>query len=156
MPKKFISTDYVTFEEKPESIPFKYRLSYRTALTCLIIKLGSPRGGCSLAKLNLITIALYSSDNMIHLRNYLDDPQNNFLTIRYDPTVNSTLNFLTAEGLIEQQKNGFFKITSAGTRFVSNLIADEALLIKEKEYIKDIAKDLSENYLKKLSKTLLG
>ncbi|RNC98266.1 hypothetical protein [Lysinibacillus halotolerans] len=151
-----IPSEYVKFDAKPDAVPYKYRLSYRISITCLILKITGGRSGCSLTKIHLITISMYSTKSMDHLLAYLNEPKSNFLTLRFDPAVNKTINFMLADKIIYQQKNGLFRLSDKGKKFTQKLIRSNELLISEKSFLNNISTHLSEDIIKNISNTLLG
>ncbi|MGN4127229.1 hypothetical protein ACMGD3_19795 [Lysinibacillus sphaericus] len=156
MNSNFIISDYIKFEARPEAIPYYYRLSYRISLTVLIFKLTGGRGGCSLSKIHLITTSMYSEEEMDHLIKYLEPNQQLLLNLRYDPTVNSTIEFMIADQLIFQQKNGYYRLTKKGATFANKIIANKDLLKYEKEQLNKIGTNLSESVMDRIHNTLMG
>lgn len=150
MNNKLLLSDKIHFEAKPDSVPYQYRLSYRIALTSLILKLTPGRSGCSLLKIHFLTNCLYSKTTMQTLINYLDQNLGTFVSFRMDPTVNNTLDFMIADKIISQQKNGLFKLTSEGKEYAQEIIDSHELLSDEIVTLKIILKSVNEKFIQKL------
>lgn len=156
MENNIILSKYIGFDAKPDAVPYKYRLTYRISLTCLIIRLTSSRSGCSLTKIHLITIAMYSQQGMENLIAYLENKNSNFIMLRFDPAVNKTIDFMLSDNIIYQQKNMLFKLTDKGKKYTQKLLKDGDLLIEERKFLENIDNTLPESKINDISKTLLG
>lgn len=154
--KDYILTDRIVFNSQPDAVPYQYRLSYKIALSCLILGLACGRSGCSLSKLHLIIVSMYSEKERKNLLNYVNGMENHYLLLRYDPTINKTVDFMLAEKIIFQQKNGLFRLTKSGKKFFSNIMADESLLENEKGFLYQLSDKLTEDLIDKIKGTLLG
>lgn len=66
-----VSMDYssIVFDAKPDAVPYNYRISYKVAQLCLIMRICGWGDVCSLVKLHMISFALISHDNMKKLDN---------------------------------------------------------------------------------------
>ncbi|GGA77227.1 hypothetical protein [Ornithinibacillus halotolerans] len=152
----FILTDYIVFDSKPDAVPYHYRLSFKISLACLILGLSCGRSGCSLSKLHLIIVSMYSEKEKNTLLNYVNGDFNQYLILRFDPTINKTVDFMLAEKIIFQQSNGLFRLTTSGKSFLEKIMDDDKLLISEKEFLKKLSNKLTENVIDKLKRTLMG
>ena len=71
--------------------------------------------------------------------------------IRFDPAVNSALNFAMADDLIMQQKTGSYKLTEKGREMAHAIDSDSELMIAEKSELDILSKSLSEEKINALS-----
>ncbi|MCP3763696.1 hypothetical protein NLX67_15070 [Domibacillus sp. A3M-37] len=152
----FILTDQIIFDPKPEAVPYQYRLSYKIALTCLILGMACGRGGCSLSKLHLISVSMYSEKEMNNLLNYVNGKPDTYLVLRYDPTINKTVDFMLAENILFQQGNGLFRLTKSGKNFLDRIKKDKELLKNEKDFLNQLSNGLTEYLIELIKKSLLG
>jgi hypothetical protein len=152
----YILTDYIVFDSKPDAVPYQYRLSYKIALTCLIFGLTCGRSGCSLSKLHMIIVSMYSDKEKSNLLDYVDGKNNHYVVLRYDPTINKSVDFMLAEKIIFQQGNGLFRLTQSGKSFLKNIIDDKNLLVNEKKFLKKLSNKLTEKIIDKIKSSLLG
>lgn len=152
----YILTDYIVFDSKPDAVPYHYRLSYKIALACLILGLSCGRSGCSLSKLHLIIVSMYSEKEKNTLLKYVNGENNQYLILRYDPTINKTVDFMLADKIIFQQSNGLFRLTVPGKSFLEDIMDDDNLLVNEKEFLNKLSNKLTENLIDKIKSTLLG
>ncbi|MGF9979320.1 hypothetical protein [Viridibacillus arvi] len=151
-----ILSNQIKFDSKPDAVPYQYRLSYRIALTCLILKLTCGRSGCSLSKLHLITVYMYSKESKDTLLSYINyKNQNAFITLRFDPTVNKTIDFMLADEFIFQQSNGLFRLTKKGKSYTTTLITTKNILVEEKSFLNQLSTNLDEDVIKKISNSLM-
>ncbi|CAG9606848.1 hypothetical protein [Pseudoneobacillus rhizosphaerae] len=156
MDKDYILTDFIVFNSKPDAVPYHYRLSYKIALACLIFGLSCGRSGCSLSKLHMIIVCMYSEKEMVNLLNFVNETNNNYIVLRYDPTVNKTVDFMLAEKIIFQQANGLFRLTKSGIKFFENIMKDQNLLVNEKKFLRDLSSKLTEKLINRIKSSLLG
>ena len=56
MKDEFLISDTIVFDAKPIAVPYNYRISYKISQLVLILSICSPRGGCSLIKLHMISL----------------------------------------------------------------------------------------------------
>ena len=112
-----VSMDYssIVFDAKPDAVPYNYRISYKVAQLCLIMRICGWGDVCSLVKLHMISFALISHDNMKKLIDYTDE-SDSVPVVRFDPAVNRALTFAIGYGLIKRQQNSKFKLTDRGSR----------------------------------------
>ena len=84
-----VSMDYssIVFDAKPDAVPYNYRISYKVAQLCLIMRICGWGDVCSLVKLHMISFALISHDNMKKLIDYTDE-SDSVPVVRFDPAVN--------------------------------------------------------------------
>lgn len=138
----------IIFDSKPDAVPFNYRLSYKIGQLCLIIS-SNTRGGTSLYKIHMLSIAMFSEEEKQKLFTFcnFDDP---FFVVRFDPSVNRTILFSLFDGLIIQQNNGLFKLTDKGKLLSDSIKDDVNVFIKEKLFLHDISNTLTEAKIKSL------
>ena len=153
---EFILTNRIAFEPKPEAVPYHYRLSYKVSLACLILGLACGRSGCSLSKMHLIIISMYSAKEKDNLLNYVNGKNYTYLILRYDPTINKTIDFMLAENIIFQQGNGLFRLTDKGKAFLQEIMSTGDLLSAEKKFLEKLSNKLSEKIIESLKNSLMG
>lgn len=152
----YILTDYIVFDSKPDAVPYHYRLSYKIALACLVFGLACGKSGCSLSKLHMIIVSMYSEKEKVNLLNFVNGKNNQYIVLRYDPTVNKTVDFMLAEKIIFQQGNGLFRLTKSGKKFTEKIMDDQNLLVNEKRFLKDLSSKLTEKLIDSIKSSLLG
>ncbi len=140
-----ISIDYVgiVFDEKPDAVPYKYRISYKVTQLCLIMKICGRGSVCSLIKLHMISHALISNDNMRSLIEFVNG-SNSLPVVRFDPSVNRALTYAMGFGLIEQQKNSRFKLSDRGRLLTEQILAVGDLMVAEISDLSLLSKKLTE------------
>ena len=60
----------ISFDAKPEAVPYNYRISYKVSQLCLIMYICGRGNSCSLIKLQMISCALFSRESMDKLINF--------------------------------------------------------------------------------------
>jgi hypothetical protein len=150
MGDKYLLTDEILFDPKPDAVPYNYRISYKLAQLCLIFNMCCGRGGCSIFKLHMISVGLSTKEEMSKLLNFAHDPHLRYTVVRFDPAVNRAIKYALAEKLIIQQKNGTFKLTQKGKDFVKKINKNSDLMIEEKEYLSQLSDSLTEKKIKDL------
>lgn len=149
MISKYILTDEIEFNPKPEAVPYNYRISYKISQLLLIISICC-RGGCSLIKLNMISISMYTKKRERQLIDFANDKVVEPPIIRFDPAVNRALLFAMSDGLVIQQKDGKFKLSSKGKKFVDLIKSDNELMTYEKTFLTELSKKLTEEKIKNI------
>ncbi len=145
-----LRADDIIFTERPVAVPYNYRISYRVSLLCLLIKECCGRKGCSLIKMNMIYKALSDTDFQESLNRFLEKDDMG-LIVPFDPTVQRTLTYALADGLIIQQVNGLYQLSKSGKALADKLIKEDGILLKEKTVFRKIGYDLSEEKIKQLT-----
>ncbi|WP_347491235.1 hypothetical protein ABDB91_08895 [Desulfoscipio sp. XC116] len=146
----FVEANEILFTERPEAVPYNYRISYKVAQLCLILARSCGRGGCSVLKLHMISLALMSRSEMQKLIDYVNDRIHENTPIRFDPAVNRALNYGLADGMFLQQVNGLYRITDKGKNFVSEIDKEYDLMAREKLQLNELSNKLTEGKIKDL------
>jgi hypothetical protein len=150
MEDKYLLTEEIIFDAKPNAVPYNYRISYKIAQLCLIIDMCSKRGGCSLIKLHLISTGLNTKEDMQKLIDFAYDQYLTYHVVRFDPVVNRAIRYSLAEELIIQQKDGKFRLTPKGKDFVKRINRIGDLMTKEKEFLSKLSDLLTEKKIREL------
>jgi len=140
----------IAFDAKPSAVPYNYRISYKVTQLCLIMDICGRGGVCSLIKLQMVSFALFSHDNMKRLINFAEGNAPVPL-VRFDPVVNKALTFAVAYGFVEQQKTGNFKLTKQGKSLAEKVKIVKDLLVIEISDLNDLAKKLTEVKINEVS-----
>lgn len=144
MDDAYLLTNEIIFDSKPIAVPYNYRISYKISQLMLILSLCCARGGCSLAKLHMISIALNSDTAMQRLIVYAKGGVEGVPIIRFDPVVNRALMYAIAEGIVFQQKDGKLKPTKAGRIYVERIMKQDDLMNREKSFLSKISTKITE------------
>ena len=91
--KDYLLSNTIIFDSKPIAVPYNYRVSYKISQLALILSLCCSRGGCSLVKLHMISVALNSEVSMLQMERIADGILSELPVIRFDPAVNRALLF---------------------------------------------------------------
>lgn len=143
----------IIFNAKPDAVPYSYRISYKVSQLCLIMRICSFQGSCSLIKLHMISFALCTQENRDRLLHYANEELSGPPVVRFDPAVNKALTYAVAYGLIEQQKTGNYKLTDQGRNFADQIKLVGDLMVLEISYLSDLSKKLTESRIKELTET---
>ena len=150
---KIFLTDEIVFDSKPDAVPYNYRISYKVTQLCLIIsKCCRGRSGCSLVKIHIFSSALNTKENMKILEDYLLE-KIPYMLVGFDPAVNRAVKYAIADKLLIQLKNGTFRLSDSGKKFVSQIEKDSRLLINEKQYLDKYSRRLTNDKIDILMST---
>ncbi len=120
---------------------------------CLIIsKCCRGRSGCSLVKIHIFSSALNTKENMKILEDYLLE-KIPYMLVGFDPAVNRAVKYAIADKLLIQLKNGTFRLSDSGKKFVSQIEKDSRLLINEKQYLDKYSRRLTNDKIDILMST---
>lgn len=139
----------IKISDRPTPVPYNYRITFRMAELCLIIKKSTKLGGISLSKINILSDALSSQSSLSRLKDFIGKDEEEY-RIKYDPIIIRILQYLMYDGLIVQQKNQKYKLTDKGKSFVNKIEADDLLLSREKTLLAEIGKSLKEEKIQQL------
>lgn len=139
----------IVFDAKPDAVPYNYRISYKVSQLCLIMFICGRGASCSLIKLQMISFALLSHDNMENLINFSERAKESVI-VRFDPAVNRALTFAMAYGFVEQQPTGHYKLTEQGKNLAKRIKLDGSLMTSEIRALTELSKRLTESRIKEL------
>jgi len=152
--EKYILSDTILFEAKPDAVPYNYRISYKIAQLCLVIAYCCKRCGCSLLKLHMISIGMNTRQDRYELTEFANGRlSSNYTIVRFDPAVNRCIKYAIADGLIKQQLNGLFRLNKKGKKLVEKIKRIDDLMISEKSFLLDLSDKLDEDKIKSLMET---
>ena len=137
----------VKYSPRPVAIPYNCRVSYRIAQLLLIITICASRG-CSLAKINLISNSILNSEDRDSLLKYIKGLTDDIPIVRFDPTINQALLYAIGDQLIIQNRSGNYELTDKGRNFVSDIIVNPSIMMRERKILGEIGKKLSDRKLK--------
>ncbi len=143
-----LSKDGIIFEEKPDAIPYNYRISYKISIICLLIYECCGRKGCSLIKMHIIASALADSRFRRKLIKFINSHLQYEFVVRFDPALNRALEYALADELIVQQGNGTYKLTVKGKQLAKEIAEDKEILCDEKDILSEISLNLTEERIK--------
>ena len=146
----YLLSNTIIFDSKPIAVPYNYRVSYKISQLALILSLCCSRGGCSLVKLHMISMALSSKASMVQMEDFADGHLVEIPVIRFDPAVNRALLFAISEGLIIQQKDGKLKLTLQGKDYVVAIMKEPDIMMREKEFLSKISTKITEGLIKEI------
>lgn len=66
-----------------------------------------------------------------------------YMLVRFDPSVNRAVKYAIADKLLIQLKNGTFRLSDKGKKFVLDIEKDDSLLNNEKQYLDKYSKKLT-------------
>ena len=128
----------IKFTNRPDPVPYNYRISYKVAQVCLILYLAVKKGGCSFQMLQVVSTSLTSDYDMEQLKLLVDGGIPDYSIIKFDPAVNYAVQFAIAEKIIIRQGNGKLKLTDKGKSFCRLILEDETILVEEKRSLKNL------------------
>ena len=144
-------SDAIMFESKPIAVPYNYRISYKVAQLILILYLCcSSHGGCSLTKLHLISSALNSESAVQQLLDFSSKNLLDPLIVHFDPVINRALLYAISEEIVNQQKDGKFKLTLRGKEYASAIVKEECLMVREKKLLSRISTKITEKIINEI------
>ncbi|WP_278475464.1 hypothetical protein [Turicibacter sanguinis] len=145
MEELFEHIGYVRVKNRKIPVPHSYRIMYKVTQILMIIKICcSPRKGCSIEKLQIISNAISSEKTFMDLKNFVEG-NSTFIPIRFDPSVNRAVSYAVSEELIVIQKNKLLKLTDKGKEYVESVNSDKNVYKYEKDKMSNIGYSLTED-----------
>ena len=99
---------------------------------------------------------MYSKKSMNSLITYIKNKDTSFIILRFDPTVNKTIDFMLADEFVLQQANGLFRLTEKGKSYTQTLIMNTTLLVEDKSFLNKLSTNLTEQVINNISNSLMG
>ena len=122
MQELFDSIKYVKVKNRSIAVPHSYRIIYKvTQILMIINNCCTPRKGCSIEKLQIISDAILSEKSFERLKKFIDG-SNNFIVVRFDPVVNRAISYAISEELIIIRKISFLGLLKKAKSILSLLI----------------------------------
>lgn len=149
MEKTPIEYSDIIFDAKPDAVPYNYRISYKVAQLCLIMRICGRGDVCSLIKLHMISYALISRDNMKKLVEFVTGTGSTPV-VRFDPSVNRALAYAIGYGLIDRQPTAKYKLTERGKQLAEQIKAVGDLMVVEINDLNSLAKKLTESKVEEM------
>jgi len=152
MDNRFIPNNDIIFEAKADAVPYRYRITYRVALICIIIGKCCGKKGCSAIKLQMICAATENLKAQTDLLKLIERELVSETTlIRFDPAVTRALNFALYDDLIFRQTNGLYRLKEKGKKLVNEIYSDSDLMQQEKALFAKLKNRLHEELIDTIS-----
>lgn len=146
--RNYLIADEIVFDAKPTAVPYNYRISYKISQLLMILSMCCSRGGCSLIKLNMISMAMCTPKESTLLIEIVNDKITVPPVIRFDPAVNRAVLYAVSDGLMSQQKDGKLKLTLKGKLLVNSIQNESNLMYHEKIFLSKLSTKLTEEKIK--------
>lgn len=144
-------TDSISFENRPDAVPYHYRISYKIPQICLILhNFCRGKSGISLIKIHIYSNAINDEVFLRELETYLSNKDSSFV-VKFDPAINRALNYALADRIIEPLPTGTYRLSELGKQFVRQICADKDLLRREKAVLELLGKRLTDKKIKELA-----
>lgn len=153
MERDILISDTIIFDAKPDAVPYNYRISYKLGQICLILLICGGRKSCSFLKIQMIANAMNDEKGKTRLLKFCNNNKMSYTSVRFDPAVNRVIKYVIADQMVMQLAQGNFKLTEKGKKFVQRIQRDNLLLKDEKEFLKKIGTQLTEEKIADLIET---
>lgn len=149
---QYLLSDKILFNERPDAVPYNYRISYKIAQIVLILFKCGGRSSCSLVKISIIAMSLYTPNNQEVLIRLINN-EATIPIIRLDPSINRALLIAIADALVVQMKNEKFGLTPKGKLLANKILNDPELMKDEKKFLDKISLNLTEQKIESIIKS---
>jgi len=144
--------NYIVFTERPIPLYPSYRPMYKVSLILLILSINGYAGKATLLKLHLFSWALKSHKNLDALKDFVvSNYRKDLKFFGIELTLNRALNLAIAEKLISFHDDKYF-LLDKGTEFSKYLIKTPELFVYEKQVLKVIGKNITDEKMNELLK----
>lgn len=134
----------LNFNRRPSPVIPEHRPIYKIGQLVLILYVSSRGGKSRLIRLHLFNWAMKESDRKTQL---IRDVERGILSVEawgFDPALSIAIRFAKGEGLIEDVSDGY-RLSDFGSIFAKQLLADEQVFSKEKQFLLSVGKKLTES-----------
>ncbi|MBO0422452.1 hypothetical protein [Enterococcus plantarum] len=148
-----LNFDKITFNRKPEAVPYKNRISYKIMFVSLLMKYTSPSSGCSLEKMQMISSYYFNKneqDNFIYM---LKNNKQGIL-FKEDLFLVKAVNYMYSEKILKLQKDGKYRLTVKGKK-LNTIIENENAFSNERNFFKRIGTFFSENVIEEMKSRIV-
>lgn len=128
----------INFQARPEPIPGDLRLAWRlTALAVILYR--SRADKAPLQQISILWWAMRSdAARQRFLRWYRGESAPDEVLVRYDPTVNATIDLSIGLHLVTRESNGTLRLTSTGKTVATRAWEIEGFMSNEKEFLSQL------------------
>ncbi|MDG4982356.1 hypothetical protein OGZ39_11980 [Lactococcus lactis] len=142
----------ITFNRKPEAVPFKNRISYKIMFISLLIKHASPKSGCSLEKMQIIS-SYYLDRTEQKKFIYMLEKNRHRILFKEDLFVVRAVNYMYSEKILKLQKDGKYRLTSKGIK-LTDMIEKEHAFLHEIKFFIEIGSNFPESVIGEMKNRL--
>lgn len=142
---------HLLFERRPAPVLVEHRPLYKICQLLLVLSISSRGGKSTLPRLHLFNWALKRIDRIQKLAEAAKIKALKISAWGFDPAVAIAIRYAVAEDLISTTSTGY-QITEKGQSFIDAVLKDEAAFNQERELLKEIGKDITENMVESVAK----
>lgn len=145
-----------SFVERKQHVPVSYLPEFRLAELLLVLSKCCRANKSSIMKLHIFNWALRDKENRVKFMRYMSEqlrPQD--IIMRYDPSLNRTIDIALGEFLIERIQGNKVQLTNKGRKVVADLERVKCLK-EEKKFCNEIGKKLTDTKVKQLVQGVRG
>src|SRR5436309_376415 len=133
------------FTRRPMAIAAELRPDWKIGALLLVLHLSSRGVKSSLRRLHILNWALRSAKNRTEFEEVRERQQHLFsFQFRFEPALGRAINLAVGEKFIEWVDGDRLQITAKGTRWVTDILKDESVMLEEREFLKRIGKSITE------------
>lgn len=139
-----------TFQQRPDNFPGEYRVAWRVCVACMLLARGRA-GVLSIPHMHVLWWSLKSETTreiFIRWSNGMSKPDD--LVVRFDPALSYTIDLLIGENLAVRTSTGKIKLSEKGRRLFEDVSEDSLVLQREKSFIDQLPKSISQRYMEGL------
>lgn len=148
-----LNFDKITFNRKPEAVPYKNRISYKIMFVSLLIKYTSPTSGCSLEKMQIISSYYFNKNEQANFIYMLRNNRQRIL-FKEDLFLVKAVNYMYSEKILKLQKDGKYRLTAKGKK-LNTIIEMEDAFFNEKKFFEKIGNFFSENIIEEMKSRIV-
>ena len=98
----------------------------------------------------MISMSLNSDASMVNMEQFASGLLSETPLVRFDPAVNRALMIAISEGLITQQQDGKVKLSPTGRLYVSKIMNEDDLMVREKSHLNAISAKITEKRISEI------
>jgi hypothetical protein len=138
----------VVFRRRPIDIPGDMRPAWRIAFVVLMLNLCCRGGQSSIRRLHVFNWCNRTTESRNLLRRAVSERvKPGTVLIRIEPSLARAIDFAVGAGVLEREGKDRVKLSSEGRKLANEIIADESILSREKEWAKSLGQSVTEGFV---------
>jgi hypothetical protein len=138
----------VVFRRRPVDIPGDMRPAWRIAFVALMLSQCCRGGQSSIRRLHVFNWCNRTTESRNLLRRAVGElVKPGAVLIRIEPSLARAIDFAVGTGVLERESKDRVKLTPEGRRFANEIMDDESILSREKEWALALGQSVTEGFV---------
>jgi hypothetical protein len=138
------------FQRRAENIPGDFRTAWRVTVLCLLLR-HCRADSAPVGQLHTLWWAIRSARSRdLFLRWYEGEKSPDELLVRFDPSVDVTIDLAVGAGLVVREASGAIKLADPGRNLADRVGAEDGVLTEEKRFLSSMTRRITQRQIRDL------